>query len=170
MGKLLTRPAGIEGDARIWVVVLAGFAAPSVSFSARANIGLATPTLESEFGASRSLISLAAALGVTVMGVLSVLGGFPADRSGAPEVLAFGLALVTACLLSMRVAADLDALLAFTIVFGMADYATIPMTIGLLARHVGVNCIGAAMGLLAGGVRCDFFASHAATWRAAAQS
>jgi predicted MFS family arabinose efflux permease len=62
----------------------------------------------------------------------------------------------------------------------MADYATIPVTIGLLAHYVGVNrmgtsmrilaaghAAGGALGALLGGVLSNLFAGYAATWWAA---
>lgn len=152
MAKLLSRLTGIEGDARIWLVVLAGFAALSVSFSARASIGLVMPMLEAEFGASRSLVSLAAALGLTVMGVLSVFSGFLADRFGAPRVLSFGLALLTACLLLMAAARSVFEIIAvYSLIGGVAAGTVAIQVVAAMVTRAVEKGRGFATGLATSG-------------------
>jgi predicted MFS family arabinose efflux permease len=77
--------------------------------------------------------------------------------------------------------ADYSLLLGFAVLFGLVDYATIPVTIALVAHYVGVARMGVAMGVLAaghsvggaagallGGTLFDLFASYSATWWASA--
>lgn len=78
-------------SAQAWVAVACGFMALAVTFSSRASIGLVMPSLEAEFDASRSVLSVAAAVGLCVMGLLAVFTGYIADRFGPGRLLVIGL-------------------------------------------------------------------------------
>jgi MFS family permease len=58
-----------------------------------------------------------------------------------------GLAL----LLLTQVGADYERLLLFAAIFGMVDYATVPVTASLVASHLGLRVMGLAMGLISAG-------------------
>lgn len=126
--------------------------------------------------------------GATVYGLLSainlagiIIAGWMSDRVERHWLLAVIYTVRAASfLLLMNVVGDYSQLIIFALLFGMADNATIPETIGLLAPYVGVNRLGTSMGILAaghaaggalgallGGVLFDLFAGYAATWWAA---
>ncbi|WP_163117470.1 MFS transporter, partial [Acinetobacter baumannii] len=46
---------------------------------------------------------------------------------------------------------DIRLLYVFAVLFGLVDYSTIPVTVGLAASHFGVRRLGLAMGLISSG-------------------
>ena len=124
--------------ARAWPIVLIGFAALSLAFSARASIGLAMPSLEAEFGVSRSAVSGAAALGFGVMAVLSIASGWLVDRFGPARVLPAGLACLCVCLLLFSIAPNAAAVVAIYGIVGGAAFGTaaIPVVAAMVTRAV----------------------------------
>jgi len=54
-------------------------------------------------------------------------------------------------LVLMRVGADYETLVAFAVLFGAVDYATIPVTASLAASHLGLRVMGLTMGLISAG-------------------
>jgi predicted MFS family arabinose efflux permease len=135
-----------------WPIVLIGFASLSLAFSARASIGLVMPSLEAEFGVSRSAVSGAAALGFGVMAVLSIASGWLVDRLGPARVLPAGLACLCVCLLLLSVAPSAGAVVAiYGIVGGVAfGTAAIPVVAAMVARAAGERR-GLAIGLATSG-------------------
>ena len=61
--------------------------------------------------------------------------------------LARGLTFV----ILMNVGADYGTLMAFAVLFGVVDYATVPVTASLVASHLGLRVMGLAMGLISAG-------------------
>jgi MFS family permease len=51
----------------------------------------------------------------------------------------------------MNVGASYNTLLAFAVMFGVVDYATVPVTASLVASHLGIGRMGLTMGLIAAG-------------------
>lgn len=51
----------------------------------------------------------------------------------------------------MNVGADYEMLVAFAVLFGAVDYATVPVTASLVASHLGLRVMGLAMGLISAG-------------------
>ncbi|MDD5036528.1 MAG: MFS transporter [Methylococcaceae bacterium] len=75
------------------------------------------------------------------------------------------------------VGSSIETLFVFAAVFGMVDYATVPVTASLVTTHVGLRVMGLAMGLISaghsigaalgaylGGYIFDRFGSYAAIW------
>lgn len=54
-------------------------------------------------------------------------------------------------LVLMRVGGDYEMLVAFAVLFGAVDYATIPVTASLAASHLGLRVMGLSMGLISAG-------------------
>jgi MFS family permease len=125
--------------------------------------------------------------GATAYGVLSafnlvgMLGaGYLSDRVHRPTLLATiyivrGLSFI----LLMQIVGDLQLLFTFAVMFGLADYATVPVTASLVASHMGLRIMGLTMGLLTaghqaggalgaflGGVLYDMFAQYDWVWSA----
>jgi MFS family permease len=123
----------------------------------------------------------------TAYGVLSafnlvgMLGaGYLSDRVHRPTLLATiyivrGLSFI----LLMQIVGDLQLLFTFAVMFGLADYATVPVTASLVASHMGLRIMGLTMGLLTaghqaggalgaflGGVLYDMFAQYDWVWSA----
>jgi MFS family permease len=77
---------------RSWTVVILGFFALSLSFSARSALQVALPFWEAEFGWTRSLGSLGGASALITSALMAILAGTMLSRIGARAVLAGGLA------------------------------------------------------------------------------
>lgn len=95
----------------------------------------------------------------TAYGVLSafnmlgmVLAGWLSDRVHRPLLLG-GIYVVRAFtfILLVNLGSDLDTLLLFAVIFGLVDYATVPVTASLVASHLGLRVMGLAMGLISAG-------------------
>lgn len=54
-------------------------------------------------------------------------------------------------LILLKVGASYEALMAFAVLFGAVDYATIPVTASLVASHLGLRVMGLSMGLISAG-------------------
>lgn len=78
-----------------------------------------------------------------------VLAGMAADRWGARVPLAVVYAVRSLALLWLAMTADEGTLVAFALVFGMSDMATIPLTASLTAALFGRQTVGALFGLIA---------------------
>lgn len=121
-------------------------------------------------------------IGYGVMGVGNMLGlflfGYLADRVNTARLLA-ALFFVRALLFIafMYVAGDLPLLFAFSAVFGLLNYATLPLVATIVAHRIGIGIMGLSMGLLLGahslggalgaflgGFLFDRFARYDVTW------
>lgn len=95
----------------------------------------------------------------TAYGVLSavnlggmILAGHLGDRVHRPTLLgAIYLIRAASFILLLYVAPDIRLLYLFVVLFGLVDYSTVPVTVGLAASHLGIKRIGLAMGLISGG-------------------
>lgn len=152
ISSLVHRIAGARIEPRAWAVVAIGFVVLSLTFSSRASIGLVMPSLEREFGATRSLISGAAALGLVVMGILSIASGWLADRIGPARVLPAGLAMLALCLMAMSLAPAAWAIVAIYSLLGGIAFGTAAMqVVAAMVTRAVVGGRGFAMGLAASG-------------------
>lgn len=122
----------------------------------------------------------AAAYGVlsafNMLGMLAA--GYLTDRVHRPVLLAviYGVRGLSFLLL-MQIVGDLQTLFLFAVIFGLADYSTIPPTASLVASHMGLRIMGLSMGILAaghaaggalgaflGGYLFDLFAAYDWVW------
>lgn len=100
-------------------------------------------------------ISSAAAYGVlsavNLFGM--ILAGWLSDRINRQFLLAsiYLLRALTFVLLSNVPGAGIEALFLFSVLFGIVDYSTVPITVSLVASHVGRRVMGLAMGLISAG-------------------
>jgi MFS family permease len=112
-----------------WLVVAIAFLVLALSFSARSLLGLAMPSLESELGWSRSLVSSAGATALLVMAGVAPLTGGLVDRFGARWVLCAGLATVgLGMVLTAGIQASWQFFLSFSLLAGLG--------FGMAANHV----------------------------------
>jgi MFS family permease len=82
-------------DARqAWLVVLICFLVLACSFAARAILGLTMPSLELEFGWSRTVLSSGISMALIVMAVVAPVVGALLDRYGPRIILITGLAAI----------------------------------------------------------------------------
>ena len=120
-----------------------------------------------------------------VLGVGNLLGlilfGWLADKTHAPFLLAAMFTLRAALfVVLMHVAGDLSLLIAFAGVFGLINYATLPVVASIVANTIGVRIMGLTLGLLfgahslgaaagafLGGFLYDLFAKYDFVWVAA---
>ncbi|MEQ8700609.1 MAG: MFS transporter, partial [Bauldia litoralis] len=91
-----------------------------------------------------------------VLGVANMVGmivfGWWADRANPRRLLAgMFFARAASFLLFMEVAGDLPLLLIFAVVFGLLNFATLPVVATIAGRHFGVGIMGLSLGLLFGG-------------------
>lgn len=96
-------------------------------------------------------------MGATAYGVLAAfnmggmaLAGYLADKANRPLLLgliytARGLSFI---ILMMVPAFDAKLVFLFAMVFGLFDYASIPVTTSLVASHIGLRIMGLALGIL----------------------
>ncbi|HWA47224.1 MAG TPA: MFS transporter [Dongiaceae bacterium] len=111
-----------------WVIVILGFLALGLSFSARGMLSLAMPEWIADFGWSRSFISNVMAVTLVIMAGLAPLVGFAIDRSGPRLILVGGLTLVAA---STIVQAMMQGEIAFILGFiGLGAFG-----FGMVATH-----------------------------------
>lgn len=95
----------------------------------------------------------------TAYGVLSavnlggmVLAGYLGDRIHRPTLLgSIYLTRAVTFILLLYVAPDIRLLYLFVVLFGLVDYSTVPVTVGLAASHLGIKRIGLAIGVISGG-------------------
>ena len=78
--------------------VAVGFAVLTLSFGARALIGLGMPTWGAELAWSKSSLSAAGALALCVVALVVSFGGYVFDRWGPCGILALGCGALTAAL------------------------------------------------------------------------
>lgn len=94
LGALLTRLFPTAADRKAWLVVLICFLVLACSFAARAILGLTMPSLELEFGWSRTTLSSGISMALIVMAVVAPVVGALLDRYGPRIILITGLAAI----------------------------------------------------------------------------
>ncbi|HEV7372463.1 MFS transporter [Arenibaculum sp.] len=115
--------------------------------------------IEVHFLPYASFCGFAPVTGATAFGVLSavnlcgmILAGWLADRMDRPLLLgAIYLLRAASFVLLMNIGSDVSLLYLFAVVFGLFDYATVPVTASLVATHLGTRAMGLAMGLISAG-------------------
>ncbi|HET8727305.1 MAG TPA: MFS transporter, partial [Alphaproteobacteria bacterium] len=141
---------------RAWRIVIVGFVALSVAFSARASLGLVLPTWEAEFGWSRSMVSFGGAVALVVMAAVAPFAGALVDRHGPRALLGGGLALIGAGFLTV---APMQSSVAFFIGYGglaalgfggVATHVVATAVAGAVDRHRGLATGIATAGATAG--------------------
>ncbi|OWJ63568.1 MFS transporter [Inquilinus limosus] len=107
-----------------------------------------------------------------------VLAGWLTDQVDRPLLLAvIYLARAASFVLLIGIGSDIRMLYVFAVMFGLFDYATVPVTVSLAASHLGTARLGLAMGLISaghaaggalgaflGGVVFDRFSDYGALW------
>lgn len=98
-------------------------------------------------------------MSATAFGVLSafnllgmIIAGYLADRMNN-TVLLFSIYFLRALsfVALLYIGTDMWMLFAFSVMFGLFDYSTVPVTANLVAKHLGLHSMGLVMGLLAMG-------------------
>lgn len=79
---------------RSWAIVVFGFLALALSFSARSALGLVMPVWQEEFGWSASFISSVGAAGLIILAIIAPFSGRIADIKGPRFTLNLGLGLL----------------------------------------------------------------------------
>ena len=94
LSALLTRLFPTAADRKAWLIVLICFLVLACSFAARAILGLTMPSLELEFGWSRTTLSSGISMALIVMAVVAPVVGALLDRYGPRIILITGLAAI----------------------------------------------------------------------------
>lgn len=107
-----------------------------------------------------------------------ILAGWLTDRVNRPLLLG-GIYLIRGFtfVILINVGASFETLIFFSILFGLVDYSTVPVTASLVATHIGKGVMGLAFGLISsghqvggalgayfGGVLYDFYAQYDWVW------
>ena len=141
--------------------------------------------IETHFLPYASICGYTPVVGATAFGVLSafnllgmIFAGYLSDKMNN-VVLLFGIYLVRALsfILLLYIGLDIKLLFMFSVVFGLFDYSTVPVTASLVAKHLGLQSMGLIMGVLAmghalgaasgawvGGIVFDLFSSYMNVW------
>lgn len=119
---------------RNWTVVIFGFLALSLAFSARATLGLIMPVWRAEFGWSSGTISNVGALALIVMALVAPFAGRLVDRKGPRFTLNLGMGLLG---VGCGVVALMDS--KFMFVVGFAGFCAVGM--GIVATHVVATAV-----------------------------
>ncbi|MEH6525399.1 MAG: MFS transporter [Sneathiella sp.] len=107
-----------------------------------------------------------------------ILAGWLTDRVNRPLLLG-GIYLVRGLtfVILISVGTSFETLIFFSILFGLVDYSTVPVTASLVATHIGKSVMGLAFGLISaghqigaalgayfGGVLYDLYAQYDWVW------
>ena len=107
-----------------------------------------------------------------------IFAGWLTDRMNRPLLLG-GIYVIRGLtfILLLYVGANLETLFLFAVLFGLVDYATVPVTASLVASHIGLRVMGLAFGLISaghqigaafgayfGGVLFDMYARYDWVW------
>jgi len=142
MAGLLRRPAF---HALFWSFLLCGYTTTGV--------------IETHFLSYASFQGFEPLTSAAAYGVLSavnmagmIAAGWLTDRMHRPLLLAaiYVLRALTFILL-INVGTSLESLIVFATLFGIVDYATVPVTASLAASHLGIRVMGLAMGMISAG-------------------
>jgi len=120
-----------------WLIVLFGFSALSLAFSARAALGLVMPVWRGDFGWSSSFVSGAAASALIVMAAIAPLAGYLVDKRGPRLVLTIGL-------VAIAVGCALIATTSSRWVFAIAFGGLCATGFGVIATHVVATAVAHA--------------------------
>lgn len=123
-----------QSDHQNWTVVVFGFLALALAFSARAALGLIMPVWQREFGWSSSYISGVGATALIVMALVAPFAGRMVDKMGPRFTLNLGLGLLGA---GCSIVAMMNGKVMFTI--GFAGFSAIGF--GIVATHVVATAV-----------------------------
>lgn len=135
-----------------WTVVIFGFLALSLAFSARAALGLVMPVWQAEFGWSSGYISSVGAAALVVMAMVAPFAGRLVDQKGPRFTLNLGMGLLG---IGCTIVALMNGKVMFMI--GFAGFSAIGF--GIVATHVIATAVtrtfdtnaGLAMGMATSG-------------------
>lgn len=131
-------------------------------------------------------LTLPSATAYGILSLVNLLGmiaaGYLSDRTHRVRLLAFIYIMrAFSFVLLMHVVDSYVLLVAFAVLFGLFDYATVPVTASLVASHIGIrhmgfsmgllgagHALGAALGAFVGGKVYELFVSYEFVWIASA--
>lgn len=112
-----------------WLVVIIGFLALSLAFSARSTLGLMMPYWGSEFGWSRGFLSTGGAAALILMAVVAPIVGNTVDRYGARSLLVVGMIVTAAGMMLLSAMSE-------QWMFILAFSGVAALGFGIVAMHV----------------------------------
>ncbi|MEX2649539.1 MAG: MFS transporter, partial [Alphaproteobacteria bacterium] len=131
--------------ALLWSFVICGF-----TTSGTIEVHLLPYATACGFPPQQSTLAYGVLMAFNLVGMITA--GWLADRMHRPLLL--GLIYIVrgaSFLVLMNIVGDLPLLLGFAVLFGLFDYATVPVTASLVASHLGLRVMGLAMGILSAG-------------------
>ncbi|MEQ8964946.1 MAG: MFS transporter [Azospirillaceae bacterium] len=132
-----TAPHAPQPTLQHWFIVLFSFLALSLSFSARAALGLVMPVWQEELGWSSSFISGVGSGALVVMAFTAPISGRLVDRIGPRLALAMGLSLIA-------VGCSLITVTESRAVFAFAFSGLCGVGFGIVATHVVSTAVARA--------------------------
>ena len=118
-----------------------------------------TGVIETHFLPYASFCGFGPLPSATAYGLLSainlggmILAGWLTDRVNRPLLLG-GIYFIRGLtfVILLNVGAQFETLLFFSVLFGLVDYSTVPVTASLVASHIGKSVMGLAFGLISAG-------------------
>lgn len=160
--------------ALLWSYVICGFTTSGII-----EVHLLPYATACGFPPQQSTLAYGVLMAFNLIGMITA--GWLADRMHRPLLLgAIYIVRGLSFLVLTQIVGDLPMLLIFAVVFGLFDYATVPVTASLAASHLGLRVMGLVMGILAAGhalgaaagaflagVLYDAFAQYLWVWLAA---
>lgn len=153
-------PASATNDWRQDLAFILGKPAFQILFWSYAICGYTTSgVIETHFLPYAAICGFGPVPSATAYGLLSainlggmILAGWLTDRVNRPMLLG-GIYLVRGLsfLILVNVGSSLETLIFFSVLFGLVDYSTVPVTASLIASHVGRGVMGFAFGLVSAG-------------------
>ncbi|MDA9008873.1 MFS transporter [Alphaproteobacteria bacterium] len=117
-----------------WPLVVVGFVALAIAFSARAALSLVMPTWQEEFEWTRSFISSVMGGSLVLMAIVAPVAGWLVDKRGSKETLVLGLALLA---IGCALVSVMQTKMLFIIGFGVFS----ALGFGLAATHVVATAV-----------------------------
>ncbi len=134
------------------IIVVLGFLALAMAYSARAVLGLAMPIWEAELGWTRGSTSNVAAIALLIMAIIAPLSGAMLDRKGLRFTLLFGMLAVCLSCIVVSIANNIWVLLlGFGIIGGVGFGIVATHVVAAAVARVYPKTVGLASGIAASG-------------------
>ena len=130
---------------QLWIIISAGLVFALI-FGVRQSQALFISPLNTATGLGIAAISLAFACAQLMWGITQPFAGAIADNYGSGRVIAIGAVLVTVG--TVLTPYSIETFLIFAVVIGFTHLATVPPTVGLVAKLHGMRFMATLFGIV----------------------